>query len=125
MKRYRLRVEDATRVLNYRETINRALRALQALRLSTRTQSRRRFVLEMKKTDPLFDPDEMHRMARRGLHELVFDLDVMEHQGIFETLKVHSIGVPANLNVLPNAPDDQLNEASDVLMARRYCTGEL
>lgn len=125
MKRYRLRMEDATCVLNYRETINRALRALQALRFSARTQSRRRFVLEMKKTDPLFDPDEMHRMARRGLQELVFDLDVMEHQGIFETLKIHSINVPPRLNALPNSPDEALHEASDVLMARHYCTREL
>lgn len=117
MKRVRLGVDEAARLLDFRAGMLRALGVLAAVRATapTRTMSRRRFVLEMKKSDPYFDPDAMQSEARRLLVDLVTDTEFVEHQGTFETMNVHSY--------LMEPVEEPV--ASDVAMAQAFCDGSL
>ncbi|ESL09995.1 hypothetical protein TRSC58_02277 [Trypanosoma rangeli SC58] len=118
MKRLIVSIEDAARILDFRDKINLALGCMQALRTSTHPISRTKFFLALKKFDRLFDVERLHKDIRSQLLELVTALKVTEHQGSFETYATHCTA-PKELLPMTDTP------ALDVEVLRRFVDGTL
>ncbi|RNF01294.1 ATP-dependent RNA helicase [Trypanosoma rangeli] len=89
MKRFVVSIEDAVRILDFRDNINLALGCMQALRTSTPPISRITFSLSLKSFDRHFDIGQLHKDICSQLLELVNVLKVTEYQGSFETYVTH------------------------------------
>ncbi|KEG12355.1 ATP-dependent RNA helicase [Trypanosoma grayi] len=118
MKRFMVPVEEAAQILNFREKVNEALGCMQALRILPHPVSRTKFGLALKEYDRHLDLERLHKDIRRQLLELVTELNVVEHQGSFETFATHCTA-PKETLPMSSTP------ATDVAMLHRFANGTL
>ncbi|CCW62172.1 unnamed protein product [Phytomonas sp. EM1] len=118
-KRFRVNIEDAARILDFREKWNTALGILQALRLLRRPISHRGFQLALKEENRAFDLEQFRISLQQELISLVTETEISEHQVSFTTHGEHRLRPKEVLRGLEGS------EAGDVLMAKRFRTGEL
>lgn len=119
MKRFRVSINEAAQILDFREKWNRALGYLQALRTAKKPISRRKFNFMLKESDRHFDLEELRADVQRELQNLVTEIEAAEHQASFTTQGVHCLAPKQVLD-----PVDGV-EASDVDVTRKFHDGEL
>ncbi|KPI85261.1 hypothetical protein ABL78_5678 [Leptomonas seymouri] len=119
MKRFRVSINEAAQILDFREKWSRALGYLQALRTSKKPLSRRKFNFLLKEADRHFNLEELRAEVQRELQNLVTEIEVMEHQASFATQGTHCLVPKQVLH-----PVDGV-DASDVDVTKKFHDGEL
>lgn len=119
MKRFRVSIEEAAQILDFREKWNRLLGYMQALRTSKRPLSRRRFDLALKEGDRHFSLEEYRASVQRDLLDNVTEIEVTEHQASFVTQGIHCWTPKEMLEPVAGV------DASDVEAIKNFRSGEM
>ena len=120
MKRFRVEIEDAAKIMDFREKWDQSIGCLRVLRSLPREATLTEFTLHLQSATPRIDLKALHQHLLEALGALASEMNIVEHQASFTQYGGHR-AAPADIG----KPILQVADPSDIILARRIRTKEL